>query len=138
VVPFLNLEDRIAEELILTPAQEFREARDWLAQHRRDPYLWLIFLMTFAMFTFNFVGIAVLGSAFPASDAQPTIGQDLPSVDLKIGDPKVFCKLPHSASLFGYDLIANGKRVGRICRDIVNGGWVWTFDDPEFKKFEPR
>jgi hypothetical protein len=94
--------------------------------------------MTLAMFTLNFVGIAVLGSAFPASDAQRTIGQGLPSVDLKIDDPKVFCKLPHSASLFGYNLNADGKKVGRICRDIVNGGWVWTFDNPEFKKFEPR
>ena len=90
------------------------------------------------MFTFNFGAIAILGSAFPASDAQRTIGQGLPSVDLKIHGPKVFCKLPRSASLFGYDLVANGKRVGRICRDIVNGGWVWTFDSPEFKKFEPR
>ena len=122
----------------MTPAQEFREARDWLAQHRRDPFLWLIFLMTLAMFTFNFGAVAVLGSVFPASDAQRTIGQGLPSVDLKIHGPKVFCKLPRSASLFGYDLVANGKRVGRICRDIVNGGWVWTFDSPEFKKFEPR
>ena len=67
----------------MTPAQEFREARDWLAQHRRDPYSWLIFLMTLAMFAFNFAAIAVLGSA-PASDAQRTIGQGLPRVDLKL------------------------------------------------------
>jgi hypothetical protein len=123
----------------LTPAQEFREARDWLAQHRRDPYLWLILLMTLAMFAFNFGVNAVLGTAFPASDAQRTIGQGLPSVDLKIDEsPKIFCKLPRTAYLFGYNLIADGKTVGRICRDIVNGGWVWTFDKPEFKKFESR
>ena len=122
----------------MTPAQEFREARDWLTQHRRDPYLWLIFLMTLAMFAFNFGGIAILGSAFPASDAQRAIGRGLPSVDLKIGHYKIFCKLPRSAYLFGYNLNADGKTVGRICRDIVNGGWVWTFDSPEFKKFEPR
>src|SRR5262245_11495 len=29
--------------------------------------------------------------------------------------------------------VAGGKRVGRICRDIVNGGRDWTFDNPEFK-----
>ena len=38
------------EELTLTLAQEFREARAWFTQHKRDPFLWLVILgpLTFA------------------------------------------------------------------------------------------
>jgi hypothetical protein len=36
-------------------AQEFREARDWLKQHKRDSFLWLVIVMTLTVFTLNFV-----------------------------------------------------------------------------------
>jgi len=28
----------------MTLAQDFREARDWFFQHKRDPFLWLVIL----------------------------------------------------------------------------------------------
>lgn len=116
----------------MTPAQEFREAREWLKQHDRDPFLWLIMVMTFTMFTFNFGGIVILSTAFPPADAKQTIGPVSPNVRLRIGKTKTPCKLPHGTYLIGYDLLWTDQgvwKVGRICRDILNGGWVWTFDD---------
>jgi hypothetical protein len=50
-----NTLTHIAEDLTLTPAQEFREARDWLKQHKRDSFLWLVIVMTLTVFTLNFV-----------------------------------------------------------------------------------
>jgi hypothetical protein len=126
----------IAEDLALTPAQEFREARNWLKQHKRDPFLLLIIVMTLLMFTLNFGSIVILSSAFPPVDAKRAIGQVSPYVDLRIAGTKTSCKLPRGTYLFGYDLQARtdqegGRKVGRICRDILNGGWVWAFDELE-------
>jgi hypothetical protein len=121
------------EDLTLTPAQEFREARDWLKQHKRDPFLWLIIVMTMTMFTINFGAIVILSSAFPPADAIRAFGQVSPKVDLRTVEAKTLCKLPRGTYLFGYDLGTNqgDGRVGRICRDILNGEWVWAFDDME-------
>ena len=109
----------------LTPAQEFREARDWLKQHKHDPFLWVIIVMTLTMFTFNFGNPAILSSAFPPADAIRAFGQVASNVDLGVGSTKIPCKLPRSTYLFGYDLVGmqNGQgtgRVGRICRDILD------------------
>jgi hypothetical protein len=112
----------------LTPAQEFREARDWLVQHKRDPFLWLIILLplTFATLT---VGVPViLMSAFPFADAKRALGQDLPS-GYTATLPKTVCKLPRGTYIFGYDLAVKSETgppniLGRVCRDVVNGGWV--------------
>jgi hypothetical protein len=114
------------EDLTLTPAQEFREARDWLKQHMRDPFLWLILVMTLTMFTLNFGGIVILSSTFPPADAIRAFGQVSPKVDLRIVQAKTWCNLPGGTYLFGYDLGTNqgDGRVGRICRDILNGEWV--------------
>src|SRR5262245_50821757 len=84
----------IAEDLTLTPAQEFREARDWLKQHKRDPFLWLVIVMTLTVFTLNFGGIVILSSAFPREDAKRAIGQVSPNVDLRVAGTKTSCKLP--------------------------------------------
>jgi hypothetical protein len=108
----------------LTPAQEFREAPDWLKQHKRDPFLWLIIAMTLLMFMLNFGAIALLGSAFPSSDAGRAIGLARPIVL----ETRIFCKLPHGTYLFGYVL---GAAVGEtpkkvlVCRDMLHGGWVF-------------
>ena len=37
----------------MTPAQDFREARDWFLQHKRDPFLWLIILGPVTFFAIN-------------------------------------------------------------------------------------
>jgi hypothetical protein len=112
----------------LTPAQEFREARDWFAQHKRDPFLWLVILLplTFATLT---IGIpAILMSVFPFSDAKRALGQGLPSGYTVIW-PKTICELPSGTFIFGYDLKTDNhpasKILGRVCRDVVNGGWVF-------------
>src|SRR5262249_635127 len=55
----------IGEDLTLTPAQEFRETRDWLAQHKRDPFLWLAILMPLTLGAYNFGATIVLLSVFP-------------------------------------------------------------------------
>ena len=119
----------------MTPAQEFREARDWLAQHKRDPFLWLIILMPLAFATLTIGVPAILMSAFPFSDARRTIGQALPSGDLAI-TARTLCKLPRRTYIFGYDFKVKTdrgtKETGRICRDVVNGGWVLAFDDPKY------
>jgi len=56
----------------LTLAQEFREARAWFAQHKRDPFLWLVILgpLTFFVIT-PWWGVLV----FPSSDAIRAISQ---------------------------------------------------------------
>jgi hypothetical protein len=119
----------------LTPAQEFRETRDWLAQHKRDPFLWLIVLMPLTLAVINFGGSIVLASAFPPTDAKQAIEPVSPSV--RIAQIRIFfCKLPHRTYIFGYDLVAKNEQgremtVGRICRDIFNREWVWAFDDPK-------
>ena len=118
----------------MTPAQEFRETRDWLAQHKRDPFLWLLILMPLTLFVITSGGSIILPSAFPRTDAKRAIEQVSPSVG--IVEPRSFCKLPHGTYLFGYDLAAMNdqgqvKKVGRICRDIFNRQWVWAFDDPK-------
>ena len=120
----------------MTPAQEFREARDWLAQHKRDPFLWLIILMTLTLFALNFGSNLILWSAFPPSDAKKAIGQVLPNGDVSIGrQTRILCKLPRGTYIFGYDFkmaIDGADRLGRICRDVVSGGWVFAFDDAKF------
>src|SRR5262249_9945265 len=117
----------------LTPAQEFREARDWLKQHKHDPFLWVMIVMTLTMFTFNFGNLAIFSSAFLPADAIRAFGQVASNVDLGVGSAKIPCKLPRGTYLFGYDLVRmqNGirtGRIGRICRDILNREWVRALD----------
>ena len=105
--------------MTLTLAQEFKGARAWFAQHKRDPFLWLVIL-----------GPLTLGAitpwwgefVFPPSDAIRAISQTemvLPQNML----PKYFPKCGEQTYIFGYDFIS-GRDFGRACRDIVNGGWV--------------
>ena len=112
----------------MTPAQEFGEARDWLAQHKRDPFLWLIILMPLTFVTLTIGVPATLMSVFPFSDAKRALGQVIPIADLVI-EPKTICKLPRGTYIFGYDFgvktdKGRNKTLGRICRDVINGGWI--------------
>ena len=112
----------LMEELTLTPAQEFREARDWLARHKRDPFLWLIILLPLIYAVHTVVVPAILMTVFPFSEAKRALGQDLPSAD--IIRVTTLCKLRRGTYLFGYDLRKNKIRIGRVCRDVVRGGWI--------------
>ena len=107
----------------MTLAQEFREARAWFAQHKRDPFLWLVILgpLTLAAIT-PWWGVLV----FPTSDAIRAISQVRPNTEMVLPQnvlPKYFPKCGEQTYIFGYDFIS-GRDFGRACRDIFNGGWV--------------
>jgi hypothetical protein len=124
----------------LTPAQELREARDWLAQHKRDPFLWIAILMTLAFVTLTFGGNVI----FPPSDAKRAIAKVLPSdADIRfIKNRTFFCESSRGKYVFGYDFGLQTDQgleaVGSICRDVVNGQWILAFDNPKFKYLESR
>ena len=104
----------------MTFAQEIREARVWFAQHKRDPFLWLVILgpLTLAVIT-PWWGVFV----FPPSDAIRAISQVLPNAEMAFMFPNQFPKCGEQTYIFGYDF-SSGTNFGRACRDIVNGGWV--------------
>jgi hypothetical protein len=102
----------------LTLAQEFREARAWFAQHKRDPFLWLVILGPLTLATITpWWGPFV----FPPSDAIGAIRQVVPNADVALFANE-FPKCRGQTYIFGYDFF--GTDFGRACRDIVNGGWV--------------
>ena len=127
----------------MTFAHEFRESRDWLLQHKRDPFLWLIILGPLVLAAITFWGVVV----FPPSDAIRVLRQVLPGADDITMDPKIamepknFPNCRKKKYIFGYEFAIHadhGEDVGRICRDIVNGGWVLDIDNPKFKYLEPQ
>ena len=119
------------EVLTLTLAQDFREARDWFFQHKRDPFLWLIILGPLTFFAINMWGLFV----FQPSGAIRAINQVLPNAEVNV-IPKNFPKCSGRTYSFGYDFHARyfgdgSFDCGRACRDIVKGVWVvdiFTFD----------
>ena len=117
-------------------AQEFRETKDWLDRHKRDPFLWLVILgpLAFAAMTFWWVVV------FPPSDAVRAIRQVLANADVALR-PKYFPSCRAKKYIFGYGfaLRADGTRaedIGRVCRDVINGGWVLAIDNSKFKYLE--
>jgi hypothetical protein len=117
----------------LEVAQDFREAKDWLAQHKRDPFLWLVILGPLALATINFWGLVV----FPPSDSIRALRQVLPNADVAFG-PKNFPSCRGKKYIFGYDFAISTdggpyQELGLTCRDVVNGGWVLAIDNPKFK-----
>jgi hypothetical protein len=115
--------------------QDFREARDWFAQHKRDPFLWLVILGPLVLAAITFWGLFV----FPPSGAIRAISQVLPSADITFA-PKNFPKCRGQTYIFGYDFgirTNHDQAAGRACRDLVNGGWVVDID-PKVKSPESR
>ena len=98
-------------------------ARAWFAQHKRDPFLWLVILGPLTFFVIiPWWGVLV----FPTSDVIRAISQVRPNTEMVSPQnmfPKHFPKCNGQTYIFGYDFYA-GKDFGRACRDIVNGGWV--------------
>ena len=115
----------------MTPAQEFRETRDWLAQHKRDPFLWLIILMPLTLFVITSGGSIVLPSAFPRTDAKRAIEQVSPSV--RIVEPRAFRKLPHGTYIFEYDLAATNDQ-GQVKKSAVYAGTFLTDNGLGFRR----
>jgi hypothetical protein len=123
----------------LTLAQEFRETKNWLVEHKRDPFLWLVILGPLVLAAFTFWGVVV----FPPSDATRTIREVLPSASDITVQPKNFPSCGAKKYVFGYDfgIKTDGDPDhnfdGRICRDVVNGGWVLDID-PKFEYLKSR
>ena len=80
--------------------------------------------LMFVMFTFG--GNVI----FPPSDAKRAIAKVLPSdADIRFIKNNLFsCQSSRGKHLFGYDFGVQTDQgleaVGRICRDVINGGWV--------------
>jgi hypothetical protein len=64
----------------LTLAEDFREARNWFAQHKRDPFLWLVILGPLTFFAINMWGLFV----FPPPGAIRAINQVLPNAKVVV------------------------------------------------------
>ena len=114
----------------MTPAEEFREYRDWFTRHKRYPDFWLAIILPW-MFVIFIVGVpAILLSAFPISDAEKALQRILRRADVGIVRHKIICKLPQGTYIFGYDLVLKADKsatlFGRVCRDVVKGGWVFA------------
>jgi hypothetical protein len=124
--------NRVSLEL----AQELRDTKDWLAQHKRDPFLWLVILGPLALAAVTFWGVVL----FPASDAIRAIRQVLPKADVILQQQKTFPSCRAKKYVFGYDVRIRTDvgpyESGRICRDVINGGWVLAIDNPKFKYLE--
>jgi len=113
----------------MTPAREFSGLRVWFAQWKRDNPLsfWVAVLLPWVFAAFTIGVPATLVSAFPFYDAKQAL-----TLPAKVGAKtfKVTCKLPSGAYIFGYDLyVENTEKnkieyFGRVCRDVVNGGWA--------------
>ena len=114
----------------MTPAEEFREYRDWFTHNKRDPLLWIAILLPW-MFATITVGVpAILVSAFPYSDAEKALPV-LRRPDVGAFGHKTTCTLPQGTYIFGYDIAVKTdkgllKPFGRVCRDVVKGGWVFV------------
>jgi hypothetical protein len=117
-------------------AQELRETKDWLAQHKRDPFLWLVILGPLGLAVITLWGPIV----FPPSDAIRAIRKVLPNADIILQQQKNFPSCRANKYVFGYDFMIRTDggpyEGGRICRDVVNGGWVLAVDNPKFKYLE--
>jgi hypothetical protein len=112
----------------LTFAQDFTEARNWFAQHKRDPFLWLVILGPLTFFAINMGGLFV----FPPPEAIRAINQVLPNAEVVV-DRKNFPKCGGRKYLFGYDFRTGDiwdvdPDFGRVCRDIIRGVWVVDID----------
>jgi hypothetical protein len=117
-------------------AQDLREAKDWLARHKRDSFLWLAILGPLALAAITLWGPFV----FPPSDAIRAIRQVLPKADVVLQQRQNFPSCRAKKYVFGYDFrfSTDGGRheSGRICRGVANGGWVLAIDNPRFKYLE--
>jgi hypothetical protein len=116
----------------MTHANEFTELNDWFAQEKREPAFWVAILLPWLFALFTVVVPSILITAFPFSDAQKTLQPILETSDLSVWHYRVGCKLPQGAYIFGYDVIVIPRNdnaplhYGRVCRDVVKGGWVFA------------
>jgi len=69
-------------------ARDLREAKDWLAQHKRDPFLWLVILGPLALAAITLWGAVVFHLRLPSYKASSAQSRCSPAA------AKRFSKLP--------------------------------------------
>jgi hypothetical protein len=114
----------------LPPNKEFSELRDWFAEWKRDNPLsfWVAILLPWVYAVISIGVPATLISAFPFSDARQAL--TLPPEVGALSHTRIICKLPSGSYIFGYELVIYRSEknplmyFGRVCRDVVKGGWV--------------
>jgi hypothetical protein len=110
------------------------ELRDWFAEWKRDnPFsFWVAILLPWVYAVISIGVPATLLSAFPFSDARRVLA--LPP-EVAAFSTRITCTLPSGYYIFGYELVASGDEkeplisFGRVCRDVVKGGWVLSKRD---------
>ena len=126
----------------MTPLEEYREVKGWIAAHRRDPFLWLVLLLPLVFAGGAAVSNMVLPAVFSYKDALSTIInlRNLGLVGVVINGSKLPCEA-HGMKIYGYSISANIDQVGqnssggRICWDIFKSRWEWEFNNPRFVRF---
>ena len=126
----------------MTPLEEYREVKGWIAAHRRDPFLWLVLLLPFVFAGGAAVSNMVLPAVFSYKDALSTIInlRNLGLMGVVISGSKSPCEA-HGMKIYGYSISANIDQVGqnssggRICWDIFKSRWEWEFNNPRFVRF---
>jgi hypothetical protein len=109
------------------------ELRDWFAEWKRDnPFsFWIAVLLPWVCAVISIGVPATLLSAFPFSDARRVLA--LPP-EVAAFSTRITCTLPSGFYIFGYELVVSTEKeplipFGRVCRDVVKGGWVLSKRD---------
>ena len=122
----------------MTLAEEYRETRDWIVAHRRDPFLWGTALLLAFLVMGTIIGGAVLPKVFSHVEARDTIA--------KLGFKVVWiesqfpCRA-HGLKVYGYafrtglDNSDENYSNGKICWDMSKHRWEWVFDRSQFARF---
>jgi hypothetical protein len=112
----------------MTPAQESSDLQEWFVRWKRDDPLsfWIAILFAMRVRYRQYrrsgnvhVRISIFGRQ-AALSLRPRVGAV---------STRITCKLPSRTYFFGYELAVNTDQdplmpFGRVCRDIVKGGWV--------------
>ena len=120
-------------------AEEYRETRDWIVAHRRDPFLWGTALLLAFLVMGTIIGGAMLPKVFSHVEARDTIAKlGFKVVWIKSQSP---CRA-HGLKVYGYAFRANGldnsdenHSNGKICWDMSKHRWEWVFDRSQFARF---
>jgi hypothetical protein len=121
----------------MTLAEEYRETRDWIVAHRRDPFLWGTALLLAFLVMGTIIG-GVLPKVFSHVEARDTIAK----LGFKVvGIKSQFLCRAHGLKVYGYafqtgtDNTDENYSTGKICWDMSKHRWEWVFDRSQFARF---
>ena len=122
----------------MTLAEEYRETRDWIVAHRRDPFLWGTALLLAFLVMGTIIGGVVLPKVFSYVEARDTIAK----LGFKVvGIKSQFLCRAHGLKVYGYafqtgpDNTDENYSTGKICWDMSKHRWEWVFDRSQFARF---